>query len=185
VYAFEFEQGDWKLLGQPISGTQCFASQFGKSVDMNDSGDQIVISENYEVISNNEIYLGKAHAYTYDVATKKWKLLGNQLRGPKITLSKSIDEWGYTDENAKVSINGAGDQISLSLKVAENLETNPNQKHFINVYNFDKVAGTWAAFSAPFATENSTPSAGHRPTYGETVISSNGAKVFFGTVFGL
>jgi hypothetical protein len=181
VFAFEFEQGDWKLLGQPISGTQGFASQFGKTVDMNDSGDQIVISENYEVISNNEIYLGKAHAYTYDVATKKWKLLGNQLRGPKITLSKSIDEWGYTDENAKVSINGAGDQIALSLKVAENLETNPNQKHFINVYNFDKVAGTWAAFSAPFATENSTPSAGHRPTYVETVISSNGAKVFFGT----
>jgi hypothetical protein len=181
VFAFEFDQGDWKLMGQPISGTQGFASQFGKTVDMNDSGDQIVISENYEVISNNEIYLGKAHAYTYDVATKKWKLLGNQMRGPKITLAKSIDEWGYTDENAKVSINGAGNQIALSLKVAENLEINPNQKQFINVYNFDKVLGTWAAFSAPFATENSTPGAGHRPTYAETVISSNGAKVFFGS----
>ena len=181
VFAFEFDQGDWKLMGQSISGTQGFASQFGKTVDMNDSGDQIVISENYEVISNNEIYLGKAHAYTYDVATKKWKLLGNHLKGPKITLSKSIDEWGYTDENAKVSINGAGNQIALSLKVAENLEINPNQKHFINVYNFDKVLGAWAAFSAPFATENAVPGAGHRPTYVETVISSNGAKVFFGS----
>ncbi len=181
VYAFEFAQGDWKLLGQPISGTQGFFSRFGKSVDMNDSGDQIVISENYEVISNTEIYLGKAHSYTYDVATKKWKLLGNQMRGPKITLAKSIDEWRFTDENAKVSINGAGDQIALSLKVSENLEINPNQKHFINVYNFDKVLGSWAAFSAPFATENSSPSAGHRPTYVETVISSNGAKVFFGS----
>jgi len=181
VYAFEFVQGDWKLLGQPISGTQGFFSRFGKSVDMNDSGDQIVISENFEVISNTEIYLGKAHAYTYDAATKKWKLLGNQLRGPKITLAKSIDEWRFTDENAKVSINGAGDQIALSLKVAETLEINPNQKHFINVYNYDKVLGAWAAFSAPFATENTSPGSGHRPTYVETVISSNGAKVFFGS----
>ncbi len=181
VYAFEFAQGDWKLLGQPISGSQGFFSRFGKSVDMNDSGDQIVISENYEVISNTEIYLGKAHAYSYDVATKKWKLLGNQMRGPKITLAKSIDEWRFTDENAKVSINGAGDQIALSLKVAENLEINPNQKQFINVYNYDKVLGAWAAFSAPFATENSSPGSGHRPTYAETVISSNGAKVFFGS----
>jgi|GEM_PF-1365987 len=181
VFAFEFDQGDWKLMGQPISGTQGFASQFGKTVDMNDMGDQIVISENYEVISNNEIYLGKAHAYTYDAATKKWKALGNQMRGPKITLSKSIDEWGNTDENAKVSINGAGNQIALSLKVAETLEINPNQKHFINVYNYDKVLGTWVAFSAPFATENAVPGAGHRPTYAETVISSNGAKVFFGS----
>jgi hypothetical protein len=41
--------------------------------------------------------------------------------------------------------------------------------------------GAWAAFSAPFATENSAPAAGHRPTYVETVISSNGAKVFFGS----
>jgi len=181
VYAFEFAQGDWKLLGQPISGSQGFFSRFGKSVDMNDSGDQIVISENYEVISNTEIYLGKAHTYSYDVATKKWKLLGNQMRGPKITLAKSIDEWRFTDENAKVSINGAGDQIALSLKVAENLEINPNQKQFINVYNYDKVLGAWAAFSAPFATENSSPGSGHRPTYAETVISSNGAKVFFGS----
>ena len=181
VYAFEFEQGDWKLMGQPISGTQGFASQFGKSVDMNDTGDQIVISENYEVISNNEIYLGKAHAYTYDAATKKWKALGNQIKGPKTTLAKSVDEWGITDENAKVSINGAGNQISLSLKASENLETGGNQKHFINVYNYDKVLGTWAATSNPFATENSTPGAGHRPTYVETVISSNGAKLFFGT----
>ena len=181
VYAFEFEQGDWKLMGQPISGTQGFASQFGKSVDMNDTGDQIVISENYEVISNNEIYLGKAHAYTYDAATKKWKALGNQIKGPKTTLAKSVDEWGITDENAKVSINGAGNQISLSLKASENLETGGNQKHFINVFNYDKVLGTWATTSNPFATENSAPGAGHRPTYVETVISSNGAKLFFGT----
>jgi hypothetical protein len=181
VYAFEFDQGDWKLLGQPISGTQGYFAQFGKAVDMNDAGDQIVISENYEVISNNEIYLGKAHAYTYDVPTKKWKPLGNQIKGPKITLAKSIDEWRFTDENAKVSINGAGNQIALSLKLAENLEINPNQKHFINVYNYDKVLGTWAATSNPFATENSAPAAGHRPTYNETVISSNGAKLFFGS----
>lgn len=181
VYAFEFEQGDWKLMGQPISGSQGFASQFGKTVDMNDAGDQIVISENYEVISNSEIYLGKAHVYTYDAPTKKWKVLGNQIKGPKTTLAKSIDEWGFTDENAKVSINGAGNQIALSLKLAENLETGGNQKHFINVYNYDKVLGTWAATSNPFATENSAPGAGHRPTYVETVISSNGAKVFFGT----
>lgn len=181
VYAFEFDQGDWKLMGQPLSGTQGFASQFGKTVDMNDAGDQIVISENYEVISNNEIYLGKAHAYTYDAPTKKWKALGNQMKGPKITISKSIDEWGFTDENAKVSISGAGNQISLSLKAAENLESNGNQKHFIDVYNYDKVLGTWAAFAEPFATANQTPGDGHRPTYAETVISSNGAKVFFGS----
>lgn len=181
VYAFEFVEGAWKLLGQPISGTQGFFSQFGKSVDMNDVGDQIVISENYEVISNNEIYLGKAHAYTYDAPTKKWKALGNQMKGPKTTLAQSIDQWRFTDENAKVSINGAGNQITLSLKAAENLESNGNQKHFINVYNYDKVLGTWAAFAEPFATANQTPGDGHRPTYAETVISSNGAKVFFGS----
>ena len=181
VYAFEFVQGEWKLLGQPISGTQGFFSRFGKTVDMNDSGDQIVISENYEVISNNEIYLGKAHAYTYDAATKKWKALGNQMKGPKITIAQAIDQWRFTDENAKVSISGAGNQVALSLKVTESFESNGNQKHFINVFDFDKVANTWAATSAPFATENTVPGAGHRPTYAETVISSNGAKVFFGS----
>jgi len=40
---------------------------------------------------------------------------------------------------------------------------------------------TWAAFAEPFATANQTPGDGHRPTYAETVISSNGAKVFFGS----
>lgn len=181
VYAFEFVEGDWKLLGQPISGTQGFFAQFGKTIDMNDAGDQIVISENYEVISNNEIYLGKAHAYSYDVATKTWKPLGNQIKGPKITLAQSIDQWGFTYENAKVSISGAGNQIALSLKAAENLESNGNQKHFINVYNYNKVLGTWSAFAEPFATANIAPGEGFRPTYNETVISSNGAKVFFGS----
>ena len=181
VYAFEFDQGDWKLMGQPISGTQGFFSRFGNTVDMNDLGDHIVISENYDVISSNEIYLGKAHAYTYDAATKKWKALGNQIKGPKLTQIQSIDQWGFTNQNAKVSINGVGNQIALSLKIDEKLEISPNQNHFINVYNYDKVLGNWVAFSEPFATENSSPSAGHRPTYEETVISSNGAKVFFGT----
>ncbi|MFT7363534.1 MAG: hypothetical protein ACI9UV_001737, partial [Algoriphagus sp.] len=181
VYAFEFDQGDWKLMGQPISGTQGFFSRFGNTVDMNDLGDHIVISENYDVISSNEIYLGKAHAYTYDAATKKWKALGNQIKGPKLTQIQSIDQWGFTNQNAKVSINGVGNQIALSLKIDEKLEISPNQNHFINVYNYDKVLRTWVAFSEPFATENSSPSAGHRPTYEETVISSNGAKVFFGT----
>jgi hypothetical protein len=103
------------------------------------------------------------------------------MRGPKITLAKSIDEGRFTDEIAKVSISGAGNQVALSLKVTESFESNGNQKHFINVFDFDKVANTWAATSAPFATENTVPGAGHRPTYAETVISSNGAKVFFGS----
>ena len=181
VFAFEFDQGDWKLMGQPIKGTQGFWSQFGKTVDMNDLGDQIVISENYEVISSNEIYLGKAHAYRYNATTKKWETLGNQLKGPKITIAAPIEEWKFTDENAKVSINGVGNQIALSLKIDEKLEIIPIENHFINVYNYDKVLGTWSATSTPFATENSAPNVGHRPTYNETIISSNGAKVFFGS----
>ena len=77
-------------MGQPISGSQGFRSQFGKTLDINDLGDQIVISENYEVISSNEIYLGKAHVYKYDSETNRWIILGNQIKGPKTTITTTI-----------------------------------------------------------------------------------------------
>jgi len=180
VYALEFDEKDWKLMGQPIIGSQGYWSRFGKTVDMNDLGDQIVISENYEVISSNEIYLGKAYAYTYDEVNNRWNAFGDQIKGPKITTSGSIELWKSTDENAKVSINGAGNQIALSLKIDEQLEVNDrNPFHFINVYTYEKTSNAWTTFSEPFARE--VHESVHRPTYNETIISSNGAKVFFGS----
>lgn len=180
VFAFEFVDGDWSLMGKPISGSQGFWTQFGKTVDINDLGDIIVVSENYEVLSGDEIYLGKAHAYQYDAVTSNWKALGNQMKGPKITIAEPIEEWRFTEENAKVSINGTGNQIALSLKVTENFEENYlSPQHFISVFNYEKDSSDWTSFSEPFARE--VHEEVHRPTYDETILSNKGTKVFFGS----
>ena len=96
VSVYGLVSGTWTQLGTDIDGA--FAGdQFGTAVDMNASGDRIVVGAHLSNVIPN--YAGQVRIYEYSSGT--WRKLGNDING-----ESSDDRFGYA-----VAMNDLGDRI--------------------------------------------------------------------------
>ena len=118
---FRKQAQNWVQLGQSIQGENS-GDLFGRSVDINDAGDTIIVGANQNdgVASN----AGHARIYKYNGAT--WNQLGGDLEG-----DAAGDYFGWD-----VSIDGNGDTVAVSSQNNSNLFT---EGGLVRTYSFNGI----------------------------------------------
>jgi|TARA_R110002020_G_scaffold30237_1_gene95218 hypothetical protein len=99
VRVFELQGADWVQLGSTILGND-EGDLFGNSIDINNSGDRILIG----ATQGNSATSMKGYAEAYELQSDEWVLLGNRLEG-----FANGDRFGTA-----VAMNGIGDNIAIS-----------------------------------------------------------------------
>ena len=122
--------GTWTLVGSRIEGA--FRSQYGTSVDINSSGNRIIVGAPFGDINpldgqanrtdpRNTTNEGTFYVYEYNSGTSSWDQLGSQI-------------WGVGDKlGFSVAINNSGDKIVVS----------PRTNNYWNAYEYNSGTSSW------------------------------------------
>ena len=136
--------GTWTLVGSRIEGS--FRSQYGSSVDINSSGNRIIVGAPFGDINpldgqanrtnaRNTTNEGTFYVYEYNSGTSSWDQLGSQI-------------WGGAGERLgfSVAINNSGDKITLSAQ----------RDNYWKSYEYNTGTSTWDQLGSTITTTSST-----------------------------
>lgn len=134
--------GTWTLVGSRIEGS--FRSQYGTSVDINSSGNRIIVGAPFGDINPLDGQSNMSHArnktnegtfYVYEYSGGSWSQLGSQI-------------WGGAGERLgfSVAINNSGDKITLSAQ----------RDNYWKSYEYNTGTSTWDQLGSTITTTSST-----------------------------
>ncbi|MGB2435546.1 MAG: hypothetical protein ACPIB5_05470, partial [Flavobacteriaceae bacterium] len=121
VRVFRKQAQNWVQLGQSIQGENS-GDLFGRSVDINDAGDTIIVGAN----QNDGVAPNAGHARIYKFNGSTWNQLGGDLEG-----DAAGDYFGWD-----VSIDGNGDTVAVSSQNNSNLFT---EGGLVRTYSFNGI----------------------------------------------
>ena len=136
--------GTWTLVGSRIEGP--FRSQYGTSVDINSSGNKIIVGAPFGDInpldsqgsisnSRNTSNEGTFYVYEYNSGTSSWDQLGSQIWGG------AGDRFGFS-----VAINNSGDKITVSAQ----------RDNYWKSYEYNTGTSSWDQLGTTITTTSST-----------------------------
>lgn len=134
--------GTWTLVGSRIEGP--FRSQYGTSVDINSSGNIIIVGspfgdinplDDQSSITNSRNTSNEGTFYVYEYSEGSWSQLGSQIWGDP------GDKFGFS-----VAINNSGDKIAVSA----------GKNNYWKSYEYNNGTDSWDQLGTTITTTSST-----------------------------
>ena len=161
VRVFGNSGGVWTQIGTDIEGDNTIQGNVGWSVDLDESGNNLIVGAPLGIDISSGIATGNATIFNF---SGSWNQVGNQITGLLLN-----DQAGWD-----VSINGCGGRVAVGSPLSD---TNGSLLDTGNVKIFDNIAGVWRNVNS----NNDIQGDGALEQYGWSVsISELGDKIFAG-----